>query len=60
MSSDFVSPTIGWMNSPSTSSSAHLVMYSWARWIGLRVWKATTRYQPFSANLAFASAGVRR
>jgi hypothetical protein len=32
-----VSPTSGWMSRPSTVSSATLVRYSWARWIGLRV-----------------------
>ena len=55
MSSDFVSPTIGWMNSPSTISSADLVMYSCARWIGLRVWNATTVFQPRSSNVFFVS-----
>ena len=52
MSSDFVSPTSGWMKRPSTPSSAALVMYSCARWIGLRVWKPTTVFQPRSANAA--------
>ena len=60
MSSDFVSPTIGWMNSPSTISSADLVMYSCARWIGLRVWNATTVFQPRSSNVFFVSAGESR
>ena len=31
----------------------------WARCIGLRVWKATTRSQPRSANSARSSAGVQ-
>ena len=35
-------------------------MYSWARWIGLRVWKPTTVRQPRSANSARVCAGVRR
>ena len=39
------------MTSPSTISSAHLVRYSWARWIGLRVWNATTVFQPRSRDL---------
>ena len=56
-SSDFVSPTSGWMRSPSTVSSAHLVRYSCARWIGLRVWKPTTRFQPRSAKSARVSRG---
>ena len=40
------------MKRPSTPSSAALVMYSCARWIGLRVWKPTTCFQPRSANAA--------
>ena len=52
MSSDLVSPTSGWIISPSVTSSATLVRYSWARWMGLRVWKPTTRRQPFSAKMA--------
>src|SRR4051812_18614783 len=42
MSSDFVAPTRGWIIRPSQISSAAFVMYSCARWIGLRVWKPTT------------------
>jgi hypothetical protein len=42
MSPALVSPTSGWISSPSQISRAHLVMYSWARWIGFRVWNATT------------------
>ena len=45
------------MSRPSTVSSAHLVRYSCARWIGLRVWKPTTRFQPRSAKSARVSAG---
>ncbi len=47
------------MKSPSTHSSAAFVMYSWARWIGLRVWKPTTVFQPRSANAAREAAGGR-
>ena len=56
-SSPFVSPTSGWMRMPSTVSSAHFVTYSCARWIGLRVWKPTTRFQPRSANAARVCSG---
>src|SRR5947208_2388095 len=56
-SSDLVSPTSGWIRSPSTVSSAPLVRYSCARWIGLRVWKPTTRFQPRSAKVRRVSAG---
>ena len=45
------------MRSPSTVSSAHLVRYSCARWIGLRVWNPTTRFQPRSAKSARVSRG---
>ena len=45
------------MSRPSTVSSAPLVRYSCARWIGLRVWKPTTRFQPRSANVRRVSAG---
>ena len=38
-------------------SSATLVRYSCARWIGLRVWKPTTVCQPRSANVRRVSAG---
>jgi hypothetical protein len=48
------------MNSPSTVSSAALVMYSCARWIGLRVWNPTTVCQPLSAKRFRVSAGVSR
>ena len=44
------------MSRPSTVSSATLVRYSCARWIGFRVWKPTTRRQPRSANSARVSA----
>src|SRR3954468_22646991 len=57
MSSPLVSPTSGWIIRPSTVSSAPLVRYSCARWIGLRVWKPTTRFQPRSANVRRVSAG---
>jgi hypothetical protein len=43
MSPFLVSPTSGWIRRPSQISWAHLQTYSWARWIGLRVWKATMR-----------------
>ena len=46
------------MKRPSTISSAALVRYSWARWIGLRVWKPTMVVQPRAANSARVSAGV--
>ena len=46
------------MRRPSTVSSAHFVRYSCARWIGLRVWKPTTRFQPRSAKSARVSAGI--
>ena len=58
MSSDLVSPTSGWMKSPSTDSSAALVMYSCARWIGLRVWKPTIVFQPRSRE--GGAGGLRR
>ncbi len=45
------------MSRPSTVSSAPFVRYSWARWIGFRVWKPTTRFQPRSAKAARVSAG---
>jgi hypothetical protein len=51
-SSSFVSPTIGWTKRPSTVSSAAFVRYSCARWIGFRVWNATTVRQPRRANSA--------
>ena len=47
----------GGSSRPSTVSSATFVRYSCARWIGLRVWKPTTRFQPRSANAARVSAG---
>ena len=50
MSPFLVSPISGWRKRPSQISSAALVRYSCARWIGLRVWKATIRFQPRSAN----------
>ena len=59
-SSLLVSPTSGWIIRPSTSSSAHLVRYSWARWMGLRVWNATTLFQPRCLNSVRVSRGVRR
>ena len=42
---------------PSTTSSAAFVTYSCARWIGLRVWNPTTRFQPRSANAARVCSG---
>ena len=57
---DFVSPTSGWISRPSTVSSATFVRYSCARWIGLRVWKPTTRLQPRSANAAPRLGRVER
>ena len=57
MSSDFVSPTSGWTSRPSTISSATFVRYSCARWIGLRVWNPTTRFQPRSAKIAASRPG---
>ena len=48
------------MNRPSTDSSAAFVMYSWARWIGLRVWKPTMVFQPRSAKAAREAAGGSR
>ena len=45
---------------PSTTSSAALVTYSCARWIGLRVWKPTTRFQPRSAKAARVCCGIER
>jgi hypothetical protein len=51
------------MRRPSTVSSATFVRYSCARWIGLRVWKPTTR-QPLSRRSRYrpdplASSGER-
>ena len=57
MSPFLVSPISGCRKSPSETSSAALVRYSWARWIGLRVWKATIRFQPRSANSLRDSLG---
>src|SRR3972149_4808808 len=34
-------------------------MYSWARWIGFRVWNPTTLRHPRARNSALVSAGVR-
>src|SRR6187401_1088560 len=48
-SSDLVAPTSGWSNSPSMVSSATFWRYSCARCTGLRVWKPTTVFQPFSS-----------
>ena len=48
------------MSRPSVISRAHLVRYSWLRWIGFRVWKAATVLQPFSSNALRVWAGVRR
>ena len=48
------------MSRPAVISSAHLVRYSWARWIGLRVWNAATVFQPFAANASRVFAGGRR
>ena len=45
---------------PSVCSSAHFVRYSWARWIGLRVWKAATVFHPLASNMARVCSGVRR
>ena len=59
MSPALVLPISGWMKSPSQVSSAAFVRYSWARWIGLRVWKATIRFQPRSAKALRDSPGVR-
>ena len=58
MSPALVLPISGWIMSPSVISSAALVTYSWARWIGLRVWKATIRFQPRSSNAFLDSAGL--
>src|ERR1700721_2652373 len=55
-----VSPTRGWMSRPSVISRAHLVRYSWARWMGLRVWKAATVCQPLAAKASRVLAGGRR
>ena len=60
MSSLLVSPTSGCRKSPSTVSSATLVMYSWARWIGLRVWKPTTVFQPRASNSSRERRGSSR
>ena len=38
------------MTSPSVTSSATFVRCSWARWMGLRVWKPATVLQPSSEN----------
>ena len=57
MSPSLVLPISGWIISPSVVSSAALVTYSWARWIGLRVWKATIRFQPRSAKACLDSSG---
>src|SRR5216683_1637408 len=48
------------MTIPSVNSSASLVKCSWARWIGLRVWKPATRVQPRSAMRARRSRGLSR
>ena len=53
MSPALVLPISGWMKSPSQVSSAALVRYSWARWIGLRVWKATIFFQPRVLEVGF-------
>ena len=45
------------MSRPSTVSRAPFVRYSCARWMGLRVWKPTTRRQPRSSNALRVSAG---
>ena len=58
MSPSLVLPISGWIISPSQISSAVLVTCSWARWIGLRVWKATIRFQPRSSKAFFDSAGL--
>ena len=59
MSSFFVVPISGWISRPSQISSAHFVRYSCARWMGLRVWNATMRFQPFSLNSSRVCTGVR-
>jgi hypothetical protein len=60
MSSSLVAPTSGCRKRPSTVSRATLVMYSCARWIGLRVWKPTTVFQPSSSKRAREMAGSSR
>ena len=64
-SSPLVSPTSGLSTAPAkwpsrvSRSSPATRAYSWARCSGLRVWKATTRFQPFSRNSARVSRGDR-
>ncbi len=48
------------MTRPSATSSASFVRCSWARWIGLRVWKPATSRQPRRAISARSARGVRR
>ena len=47
-----------WMKSPSQVSRAALVRYSWARWIGLRVWNATIFFQTRASSWPRAGLGV--
>jgi hypothetical protein len=55
-------PSSMWMTRPSHSrrSMAMWQSSSWARCIGLRVWKATTRFQPRSAISLRISTAVRK
>ena len=48
------------MSRPSTVSSATLVRYSCARWIGLRVWKPTTRLPASVLELPARVRGILR
>ena len=63
-SSPLVSPTSGLSTAPAkwpsrvSRSRPTTRAYSWARCSGLRVWKATTRCNPFLAKSARVSRGV--